>query len=317
MFDAHETRLLIFLSLLIGLFLGGCHTTGVPADLAWNELVTPYRHDLPMEGYQLHYIDMGSGPPVMMLHGYASSGYAWNKNLVPLVKAGFRVILVDLPGQGLSTVPPRSFSPKVENIATQVIALADHLKLDTFSVTGCSMGGGITLFIAATYPERVERAAVIDPACFDQEKPFSLKLLNNKVIGSVIVQFASRRNVENALKDTAYLDEVITDTFVSEYARPLAKPGYKSFIGRLVREFPSERGLAMTHHYDKLKTPLLIIWGREDKWVPVEFGQRLNDLVPNSRLEVFDGIGHMPHLEAPEKTNALLIDFFSAAPEKG
>lgn len=316
MFDARETRLLIFLSLLIGLFLSGCQTTGAPADLAWNELVAPHRHALPMEGYTLHYIDMGSGPPLMMLHGYASSGYAWNKNLMALVKAGFRVILVDLPGQGLSTVPPRSFSPKVENIAEQVISLADYLEFDTFRVTGCSMGGGITLFIAATYPERVKRAAVIDPACFDQEKPFSLKLLNNKVIGSIIVQFASRHNVENALKDTVYLDEVVTDTFVSEYARPLAKPGYKSFIGRLVREFPSERGIEITRHYDELKTPLLIIWGREDKWVPVEFGRRLNDLVPDSHLEVLDGIGHMPHLEAPEKTNELLIDFFSDVHEK-
>ncbi len=316
MFDTCETRVLISLLLLIGLFLCGCGTTGAPADLVWNELVAPHRHDLPMEGYKLQYIDIGSGRPLMMLHGYASSGYAWNKNLMPLVKAGFRVILVDLPGQGLSTVPPRSFSPSVESIAAQVIALADHLKLDTFGVTGCSMGGGITLFIAATYPDRVDRTAVIDPACFDQEKPFSLKLLNNKVTGPVIVQFANRRNIENALKDTAYRDEVITDTFVSEYARPLAKPGYKSFIGRLVREFPSERGLALTRHYNELKTPLLIIWGSEDKWVPVEFGRRLNELVPASRLEVFDGIGHMPHLEAPEQTNALLIDFFSAAPEK-
>ena len=109
-----------------------CRYIGEPVDLEWNDLVSPYRHDLQMDDYKLHYIDIGKGEPLLMLHGFASSGYAWNQQVEPLRRAGKRLILVDLPGQGFSDVPPRSFMPTVENMAAEVIKLADHLKLKKF-----------------------------------------------------------------------------------------------------------------------------------------------------------------------------------------
>jgi len=306
-------RFFVFvLCLFILLGATSCRQIGEPVDLAWNDLVSPCRHDLQMDGYKLHYIDIGEGEPLLMLHGFASSGYAWNQQVEPLRKAGRRLILVDLPGQGFSDVPPRSFKPTVENMAAEVIKLADHLKLKTFSVLGCSMGGGLTLYLCWKYPERVERAAVIDPASFDQERPWALGLLTNPVTGPVLAQGASKQTIGAGLKDTAVQKQVITDTFVDEYTRPLNKPGYKAFISRLMREFFSKEFEKMVLSYHTLRTPLLIIWGKQDPWIPPEFCPRLAALAPNANCEMIDECGHMPHMEHPETTAKLLTDFFSA-----
>ncbi|HPM77078.1 MAG TPA: alpha/beta hydrolase [bacterium] len=299
------------LCLFILLGASSCRHIGAPVDLEWNELVSPYRHDLQMDGYKLHYIDLGEGEPLLLLHGFASSGYAWNRQVEPLRQAGMRLILVDLPGQGFSDVPPHSFKPTVENIAAEVIKLADHLRLEKFSLLGCSMGGGLTLYLCWKFPERVERAAVIDPASFDQERPWALGLLTNPVTGPVVAQGASKQTVGAGLKDTAVQKQAITDTFVDEYTRPLNKPGYKAFISRLMREFFSKEFEKMVLSYHTLRNPLLILWGKQDPWIPAEFCPRLAALAQNARCETIDECGHMPHMEQPEITARLLTDFFS------
>lgn len=308
----------VFLICLLTIICGvtSCRHFGEPVDLDWNDLVSPYRHDLQMDGYKLHYIDIGEGPPLFLLHGFASSGYAWNMQVEPLRQAGLRLILVDLPGQGFSDVPPRSFKPTVENMAAEVIKLADHLKLKQFSVLGCSMGGGLTLYICWKYPDRIVQAAVIDPASFDQERPWALGLLTNPVSGPLLAQGANERTVGAGLKNTTVKKEVITDTFVEEYTRPLNKQGYRLFISRLIREFFSKEFEKMVYSYHRIQTPLLIIWGKQDPWIPAKFGPRLANLVPGARCELIDDCGHMPHMEYPEVTADLLVDYFGSLPKK-
>lgn len=299
--------LVVFLT--AGFLLSGCLVDGKIADKTWNDYVGPHRHDVQLPNYKLHYIDIGEGEPVFMVHGFASSGYAWNNNAQYLQEAGFRIIMVDLPGQGFSPVPPKDFSPKVENIAASVIELADHLKIDRFSIVGASMGGGVTLFLTWKYPDRVKRATVIDPACFPMKVPTLLRAMNAPVVGAAVTQMAGRWSVQVAMQQNAYRDEVVTDTFVDEYARPMAKPGFRQYIARLANEFQSEEGLAMVDTYDRIQRPLLIIWGAHDSWVPPEFGPRLQALVPNSRLVPVEDAGHMPHIEQPQIVNPLLVEF--------
>jgi len=282
--------------------------------MQWNDFVQPFRHDLQREGYTLRYIDMGSGEPVFLLHGFASSTYCWNKNVKALSDAGFRTVVVDLPGQGQTDVPPESFDPRVENVAGEVLALADHLGIDRFSAVGASMGGGLTLFLSWNHADRVIRSVVIDPACFDQEKPWYLGLFTSPVVGSALAQFAGRWSVKSSLLDTVYDDDMVDDVFVDEYARPMAKPGYKAFLARLMDRFFSDRFREMSESYDRIGVPMLILWGLEDKWVPPEFGPRLNALVPDSRYVGVEKCGHMPHLEKPEFVNPLLVEFLRPEP---
>ncbi|MDP8223410.1 MAG: alpha/beta hydrolase [Candidatus Lernaella stagnicola] len=301
-------RLLI---LTVAISLVGCLADSKVADKEWNAYVGPHRHDLALDGYKLHYIDIGRGEPVFLLHGFAANTYSWKRNAQPIVDAGFRVILVDLPGQGFSGVPPKNYAASVENIAGAVLQLADHLKLDKFNVVGVSMGGGLTLYLTWKHPDRIKRSVVLDPASFDQEVPLVLRMLTTPGLGAVLAEVNGRWTVENSLKKITVQRDFLTKTFVDEYTRPLTKPGFNQFIRRLMSDFFSPEFARMVANYDTIKRPMLIIWGKQDPWIPLEFGERLHALVPDSELLVIDDCGHMVQAERPEVVNPAVIDFLS------
>lgn len=292
------------------LFGAGCLAPNLPADKDWHELIDPYQGSLDLTGYRLHYADIGHGPVVFMLHGFSSSMYAWKETIRPLLRAGHRVILIDLPGMGQSELPP--FSPTAENLAEEVVKLADHLRIQSFDLVGASLGGGVTLYLCHRHPERIRRAVVIDPACFPQEFPQPLRLLARPRLGKLAAPLAGRWSVQASLAGAAEQEEFLTRSFVNEYSRPMNKPGYKTYIFRLIREFPSPTAMTMTEHYPEIQTPVLIIWGLKDKWVPPEFGSRLHGLLPNSRYLPIENVGHMPHLEAPAAVNDAILAFLQS-----
>lgn len=294
-------------------FGAGCLSPNLPADQNWHSLTDPYRHNMAMAGYQLHYADLGHGPAVFLLHGFSSSMYAWKETARPLLRAGYRVILVDLPGMGESEIPP--FSPTAENLAAEVVKLADTLGIDSFNVVGASLGGGVTLVLCYRHPERIKHAVVIDPASFPQEFPWPLRLLSHPTLGMMATPLAGRWSVRASLEGAARQEDFLTHEFVNEYSRPMNKPGYKAFIFRLIREFPSPAAMKMVEHYPEIKTPVLIVWGLQDKWVPPEFGPRLHGLLPHSRYLPIENVGHMPHLETPAVVNGAILAFLQS--EKG
>lgn len=301
------------LLLVTALAASGCEVRVGEGDRAWNELVAPHRHDADLDGTRIHFIDMGSGTPVILVHGYADSTYSWHRNLEPLLEAGFRVILVDQPGLGRSGTPPPSYVYTVENQAAAVPALADHLGLERFCLVGHSMGGGIALYLAVNRPERVLRTAVIDPACYEPPGHGLTRLLAVPGVPALADTFKTRYLVERSLQDVYVHDDRVDDILVDEYARPMNRKGYFATLGKLRKAYFSEAFRRMTERYGSLEPPLLIIWGEEDTWVPPAFGTRLREAVPGSRLETIPESGHNPHQEAADAVNALLLEFLAPA----
>ena len=285
--------------------MGSCRVEDKPADAAWDALVAGHRHWLERPDYRMHYIDVGEGEPVVMIHGFADSTYCWFQNARPLLAAGYRLILVDLPGLGRSEIPPADLEMNPMVQGEEVIALIDHLGLDSFSLAGSSMGGSISLYIAHRTPDRVRRAIVLDPAAFWQRKQGFLAMIDIPGASSVMGRWA----VEMALKDVYYDSSKVADTLVDEYARPLSKPGYARYLVRVLDEFDSPLAVEFSKRYGEIAVPLLIVWGDHDKWVPPEFGPRLQAMVPGSRLVVVADAGHLPHQERPELVNPLMLEF--------
>lgn len=299
--------------LVLAVLLASSPVTWGAGDHDWNRLVEPYRHVLDMDGYKLHYIDMGNGEPVIMVHGFADSSYCWHENVQALVEKGFRVILVDLPGLGRSGIPPGKYVFSVENLAASVLKVAKELALPRFSLVGSSMGGGIVLYLVSNSPERVRRAAVFAPACFKPRSPFLVRLLGLPGVDYLASGRAGRWFVWLGLRDVYYNDEKVDSKLVDEYARALEKPGYTKVLARLRSEFFSDEFDRMAKGYKQLKLPLLIVWGQNDKWLPVRFGERLHRSVKGSRLVVIENCGHLPHQELPELVNPMLTDFLRSA----
>jgi pimeloyl-ACP methyl ester carboxylesterase len=287
----------------------GCQFKAGPGDRQWNDAVEPLRHSLQMDGYRLDYIDSGRGDPVLLVHGFADSTYCFHANFKPLVDAGFRAIAIDLPGLGRSEAPPEPFVYSIENLAGETLKFADRLGLGRFAIAGSSMGGGIALFLAERQPERVVRVIAFDPACFSLAGVRWMPLAQNQTLSKAALSLATPLTVDLALHDVFWDSSQVNSAVVDEYSRPLAKPGYRNLLRRLIHEYFSAEFDAMTEHYDTIKSPTLLIWGENDRWVPPEFGPRLQRLIPDAQLTFAPKCGHLPHQERPDIVNPLLIEF--------
>jgi pimeloyl-ACP methyl ester carboxylesterase len=307
---AFSFRFAIPFGLLLTLLLPGCRVDIGEGDADWHRLTSDKSRYLDAGGSRIHYMDMGgSGPAVLMIHGFADSTYCWHKNVGPLTDHGFRVVLVDQPGLGDSDIPPKGYVFSVAAQASAALKVADALNLDSFHIVGSSMGGGISLYLCLHHPERVRKAVLISPACYERRIRALGKLLALPGVSRVVSVFAGRWTVELALKDVYFDDSKVDDVLVDGYARFLNKTGYTNVLASISADYFSEEFRDMTQRYGEITSEVLIIWGEGDKWLPVDFGRRLNGRILGSELQVLEECGHLPHQEKPDTVNSMMTDF--------
>jgi pimeloyl-ACP methyl ester carboxylesterase len=249
---------------------------------------------------------MGTGNPVVMIHGFADSAYCYHKNVQSVLGRGYRVVLPEPPGLGQSEIPPEPYVYSVENQAEAIRTCLDLMGIGRFILVGHSMGGGIALYLATHYPQRIVKLMIIDAACYEPKRFQFFRLPGASYIAGAI---SGEWLIRMALKDAFYDKNKVTDDMVSEYAQPLRKPGYVKVLAGLSKQYFSEAHTAMQLRYAHLDTPLFIVWGRQDTWLPREFGEKLASAAPNARLNLLKDAGHSPHQEQPEAFNKLLAEF--------
>lgn len=305
----HCFRFILLAIACTGVFLGSCKTEIGEGDKAWNDLVDPYRKTADMGGYSLHYIDIGSGEPLVMIHGFADSTYCWHENIHVLKEAGYRLIIVDQPGLGRSDIPPEPYEYSIENQAKAVVKLTEYLRMRKFNIMGHSMGGGIALYIMVNHPGRIQKAVLIDPVCFHPE---SFKVMSLPGMEYFSSKLGGRWAVRTGLEDAFYDGDKVDDALVDEYSRPISKPGYYKVLISLEKQFFSPGFEKMTQSYGQIQQPVLIVWGDNDTWMALKFGTRLRDEISGSILSVIKDCGHNPHQECKDKVNPLMVEFLKA-----
>ncbi|MCP4372190.1 MAG: alpha/beta hydrolase [Deltaproteobacteria bacterium] len=304
-----QKKMLIYLILILFFvfFFSGCSFKIGKGDREWHDFVSPHSKLADMGNYKMHYLDIGKGKPIVLVHGFSDSTYCWHNNIYELLDAGFRLIIVDQPGMGKSGIPPEPYTFSIENQAKEIIKLTEKLDLKEFSLIGHSMGGGIALYISSFFPQKVMNTIAIDPACFRLPKRILLTYPGMTHIASV---FAGRWSVKMALKDVYYNDDKVDDILIDEYTRPMVKPNYVKMLVSLAKQYFSDEFDRMVDHYDKMNIPLLIIWGKHDKWIPVEYGIKLNEITPNSQLVILNNCGHNSHQECSAGVNSGIMTFY-------
>ncbi len=298
------------LLLLSALLCAGCAVHVGPGDAAWKTLTGGHRGDATLaDGYRMHYVDLGSknGPAVLLVHGYGDSSYSFNRTVRPLLAAGFRVVALDLPGLGRSEIPPEPFDYSVENQARQVLALARRLKLGRFHLVGHSMGGGVALYIAWKHPGRLRSVVPIAPASFNPAG--ALSVMGKLPVAGLVEPFFRRWVIRTALLDVIHDDRMVDEAMVDEYARVTRKAGFMRVLMRMVAQFFSPRHDAMTRAFGAIRTPMLVVWGEEDRWLPCWRGGELARKVPGALYVRVPAAGHMVHMERPEVVNPFLVKF--------
>ncbi len=287
-----------------------------PRDVEWDsnrELVfnAEYSCFAKVDGVPVHYQEAGdsSAPPLLLIHGFASSNLVWSKVLLPLADAKFRVIAPDLLGYGYSG-KPRELDYTIASQAQMVIALCKQLGISRLCLVGSSYGGAVAATIALDHPEIVEKLVLVGAVTNNKPTRYMLmRLFGSPIIGDILspLVVGSRRLLRMRMKRVYdrhawELDE----RRVQARHLPLATRGTHRAIIRTVRRWDAERISRDAH---LLTQPTLILWGDKDREVPLADGERLQQEIPNSRLIVFRECGHLPHEEYPEEFTKLVSEF--------
>lgn len=275
-----------------------------PADVSFDEVRASvpnsgYSRFAEIDGVRVHYQERGTGTPLILIHGFTSSTYSWKDVFEPLSKK-FRVIAVDLKGFGFSGKPDGDYTRRAQ--AMLVAHLLDYLEIQTAWLCGNSMGGDVSLNFAVQNPQRVAGLILIDSSGVNVEGSSSLapSYLLIPVVGRVLTALALRSDklVREGLEKSFYDHAKITDERVAYYYRPLQTRGGQLAAVRArtqADQFPVEPDLG------KINTRTLIIWGAEDALIPLEAGRKMNSLIKDSKLVIFESCGHLPQEEIPDR----------------
>ncbi len=250
-----------------------------------------------VDGVRIHYQEKGAGAPLVLLHGYTASTFAWKDVFEPLSQR-FRVIAIDLKGFGFSGKPEGDYTRRAQG--ELVIRFLDSLKIDRAILCGNSMGGEISMNAAVRHPDRVLALILVNSAGVTVSGGGSVTpgVAEWPVIGPAIAALALTTDslVRDGLRQSFYNDSLVTEEQVTAYYRPLKTRGGQraAYLARI------QDGVdPVEPEINKINRPTLIIWGAEDELIPLEAGQRLNTLIAGSRLVVFDRCGHVPQVEMP------------------
>lgn len=258
-------------------------------------------------GLSTNYHDVGSGPPVLLIHGSGPGVTAWaNWRLVlPRLATAHRVIAPDMAGFGYTSTRPGA-THDIDLWVGQLIALLDALGLDRVAVVGNSFGGAIALHLATRHPERVSRIVLMGTVGV----PFKMTPGLEKVWGYE----PSISEMKELLGIFAYNQDIATDELAELRYRASTRAGVHERFAAL---FPAPRQRwidFLAVEPGKLRAidqPTLVIHGRDDQVIPLETSQKLSSLIRHARLEVIDCCGHWVQIEYPDRFANLLIEFLN------
>jgi 2-hydroxymuconate-semialdehyde hydrolase len=246
------------------------------------------------------YLEAGSGPPVVLLHGASGGGAVWAPVIGPLSER-FRVIVPDMVGYGASDKPRGEYDKRY--FSRWLGDFLAALDLRSVHLVGNSSGGCVALQYALDRPESVDRLVL---TCSEGFGPLPVLPQVGIVVLNVVPNLATARWLTGYLAHDASKVDPAVARYVVEVCR---MPGGKRVLlrgrGRLVRPFPAEQ-LRMVDHQT------LLLWSRENRFAPVAHAEAARAEMPNARLELIDQAGHLPFLEQPGPFNQALLSFLGA-----
>jgi len=259
----------------------------------------------------------GEGPVLLLVHGMAGSSETW-RHVMPALAERFTVLAPDLLGQGESDKPRGEYSLGAH--ANTLRDLMDTLGYERATVIGQSLGGGVAMQFAYQFPERCERLVLVDSGGLGREVTFYLRMLTVPGFESVFPLFCTPRLRDAGSRVAGWLGRAgVRSTPAREeiwrsYASLADARSRRAFFRSLrdVIDFSGQAVSALSRLYRAAQLPTLIVWGAQDPFIPVSHARTAHEAIPGSRLVIFEGVGHYPHCEAPERFVEVLVDFIAS-----
>ena len=243
------------------------------------------RRDTTIDGMAVRYYEAGDGPPVVLLHGAGGTARLWHRQFPPL-SGHLRVIAPDLPGFGGSDFDPSIKS--VQDYAGFLRRFLAALEIDRASVVGSSFGGWIACWFSVRYPEIVDRLALISPAGLHDPSHPPIPL--PELLDSITALY-HKDGIVSGTGEPNELDRAVST--ITELAETGGfAPDLDGVLGGVMAE-------------------TLIVWGTDDRIIPVSHARMFTGAIKSSALLLLDGAGHMPQIEDADTINRLLLDFLT------
>jgi pimeloyl-ACP methyl ester carboxylesterase len=267
-----------------------------------------------IHGYRRAFRRCGSGPVLLLLHGIGDSSEAWVP-LLPALAERYTVIAPDLLGHGQSDKPRADYSAAA--YANGMRDLLDVLEVERATIVGHSLGGGVAAQIAYQYPQRCERLVLIAPGGAGPEvtpllrllaAPYAelllppLRLPGSRQVARIVTAALSRTR-SNLGRDAHEVRRI-----VDGLTRTDSQFAFTHTL-RSVVDWHGQEVTMLDRTYLAAGVPVQIVWGDRDGVIPVAHAERAHEAMPGSRLEIFEGAGHFPHHEDPDRFLAVLDDF--------
>lgn len=244
------------------------------------------------DGTVVHYLEAGQGPVLILVHGLGSSSSAWRDSMVHLARS-YRVLALDLPGYGKSDKPEADYS--VQYLAGVVNEFIDSQGTDKVTLAGNSLGGWIAALVALQKPNKVKGLILVSSAGLRRQD----QLPANPA--------PVTKEEERQLLLAVYANQsLVTEKLVNEqweYSKQV-RPAVLASIAAFQMKPPF-----LDDRLKDIKTPTLIIWGRQDKLIPVQTAERFAKGIAGSEMVVIENAGHLPQIEQPKAFSRALKKF--------
>lgn len=269
-----------------------------------------------VDGDRIAYRIAGAGPLLLLVHGLAGSSETW-RHVFPALARRFTVLAPDLLGHGESDKPRAEYSLGAHTDTLR--DLLDALGHRRATMIGQSLGGGIVMQLAYQFPERCERLVLVNSGGLGREVNVILRGLTFPAAESLfpLVCSPALRSAGNAIAGwlaRAGIPSTPTRREIWRSYASLADAATRRAFFRGLRDVVDPQGQAVSAFarlHRAAHLPTLIIWGAQDPFIPVSHAVAAHAAIPGSRLEIFEGVGHYPHCEAPERFVEVLVDFIA------
>ena len=252
-------------------------------------------------GAKIHYVEAGTGAPLILVHGLADDATIWD-SVIPALSARFRVIALDQIGFGHSDKPLLNY--RVSTFVDFLDGFLTELKIEHVSLIGNSLGGWVAAAFALVHPGRIERLVLSDAAGYAA----LAKTMDPRAVSAL--RLASREDIRYLGPLTFHDKRFYQDVDLAFKQRVTAGDGYT--VGRLLDSMIRGDD-TLDNRLNVINRPTLILWGRDDKLIPLTFGERFHQEITNSRLQIIDNCGHMPQVECPDQFVTAVLQFFNDA----
>lgn len=262
------------------------------------------QHLKKVSGYNIRFVEEGDtqNGTLLLLHGLGASSERWLR-VIGMFAKQFRVIAPDIIGFGYSEKPDVNYS--IPFFVDFVKDFIRALRLEHVNLIGASLGGHIAAELAAVEPEAVENLVLVTPAGMMKKPTAALE----RYMAAAL--YPSLRNAMEAFEqmavDPAAVDEIYVKDFINRMSLPNAKYAFLSAL------MGSKMAPDLADRLRNIRARTLVVWGKNDKVIPVQYAKKFQAAIPNSKLAVIENCGHTPYVEQPSAFAGTVIDFLAGA----